>query len=151
MNLLNSRDPLRHAIHTAQRHPAALVAGLVADRDALVLRFFQDQDLRRVGSALGIGEDAAQKRVSRALERLRELLAKRGVTSTASALAIVLAANTLTAAPAGLSGRATSAALAGLAVGWFHHNLLKLMNSIAETRLVAVLGMALITAAVAQT
>src|SRR5262249_756522 len=44
------------------------------DRDALVLRFFEQQDLRAVGAALGITDDAAQKRVSRAVERLRELL-----------------------------------------------------------------------------
>lgn len=120
------------------------------DHDALVLRFFQDQDLRHVGSALGVGEDAAQKRVSRALERLRELLAKRGVTSTASALGLVLAANTLTAAPAGLAARATSVALAGLAAGaGFTTTLIKLMNSIPmKLALVAVLGTALITAVV---
>ena len=81
------------------------------DRDALVLRYFQAKDLRNVGSALGVGEDAAQKRVSRALERLRELLVQRGVTSTASALAVVLAANTLTAAPVGLAAAVVSASL----------------------------------------
>src|SRR6185369_11070274 len=89
-------------------------------------------------------------RVSRALERLRELLAKRGVTSTASALGIVLAANTLTAAPVGLAASTTAAALAGLAAGTgFATTLLKLMNSIPlKLALVAVLGTALITAAV---
>ena len=42
-----------------------------ADRDALVLRFFKNEDLRAVGTALGTSEDAAQKRVTRALEKLR--------------------------------------------------------------------------------
>jgi RNA polymerase sigma factor (sigma-70 family) len=41
------------------------------DRDAVVLRFFERRDLRAVGIALGLSEDAAQKRVTRALSKLR--------------------------------------------------------------------------------
>ncbi len=52
------------------------------DRNALVLRFFQNKSLRDVGSALGVDEYAAQKRVGRALERLRAILAKRGAVAT---------------------------------------------------------------------
>ena len=37
------------------------------DRQAIVLRFLEDHSLREVGSALGVEEDAARKRVSRAL------------------------------------------------------------------------------------
>jgi RNA polymerase sigma factor (sigma-70 family) len=48
-----------------------------SDRDALLLRFFKNHDLREVGVALGISDDAAQKRVSRALEKLRESLSRR--------------------------------------------------------------------------
>ena len=44
------------------------------DRDALLLRFFKNQDFRAVGSALGVSNDAAQKRVARALEKLRGYL-----------------------------------------------------------------------------
>src|SRR5258708_5278857 len=58
-----------------------------ADRDAIVLRFFERRDLRSVGAALGATEDAAQKRVSRALEKLRGLLLARGVTSSGAAFA----------------------------------------------------------------
>src|SRR5438093_8034839 len=50
-----------------------------ADYDALVLRFYNNQDLRAVGAALGVSEDTAQKRVSRALEKLREHLSRRNV------------------------------------------------------------------------
>ena len=75
------------------------------DRHALVLRFFQRQDFRAVGSALGMSEDSAQKRVSRALEKLRRALSRRGVTLTATALASVLATQPVTAAPAGLALR----------------------------------------------
>jgi hypothetical protein len=51
----------------------------------------------------GTGEDAAQKRVSRALEKLRGVLSRRGVALTAAALTSVLATEAVTAAPAGLA------------------------------------------------
>src|ERR1051325_3611146 len=74
-----------------------------ADSDALVLRFFRNEDLRCVGAALGVSDDAAQKRVTRALEKLRALLAKRGVGISAAALAALIGANAVQAAPAGLA------------------------------------------------
>ncbi|HEY6228009.1 MAG TPA: sigma-70 family RNA polymerase sigma factor, partial [Verrucomicrobiae bacterium] len=74
-----------------------------ADYDALVLRFFRNEDLRCVGAALGVSDDAAQKRVTRALEKLRALLAKRGVGISAAALAALIGANAVQAAPAGLA------------------------------------------------
>ena len=43
------------------------------DRHAVVLRFFDGKSMREVGAALGANEDAAKKRVSRALEKLRIL------------------------------------------------------------------------------
>src|SRR6059036_2864840 len=49
------------------------------DRTAIVLRFLEQRDLCSVGKALGTTEDAAQKRVSRALEKLRIILGRRGV------------------------------------------------------------------------
>lgn len=48
-----------------------------AERAALVLRFYEQRPLIKVGEALGVGEDAAQKRVTRALEKLRGLFVKR--------------------------------------------------------------------------
>jgi RNA polymerase sigma factor (sigma-70 family) len=85
------------------------------DRDALVLRFFERQPLRAVGLALGTSENAARMRVERALERLRQLLAKRGVTSTTAALAVVLANQAITAAPVGIVAGVTGASLASAA------------------------------------
>jgi RNA polymerase sigma factor (sigma-70 family) len=81
------------------------------DYDALVIRFFQNQDLRSVGSAMGISDDTAQKRVSRALEKLRGHLARRGITATAAALSTVLCANAVQTAPTGLAAVVSSAAL----------------------------------------
>lgn len=48
------------------------------DRVALILRYWENHSLRAVGEALGVGEDAAQKRVSRALDRLRTRLSGTG-------------------------------------------------------------------------
>lgn len=87
------------------------------DYDALVLRFFQSQDLRTVGQALGVSDDTAQKRVARALDKLRELLSRRGVTTTAAALSVAITANAVQAAPAGLTLTiSTAAAMTGTAV-----------------------------------
>ena len=87
------------------------------DRDALLLRYFKNHDLRTVGAALGVSDDAAQKRVSRAVERLRELFAQRGVTVGASGLAAVLSAQAVQAAPVGLAfAISTSAVLTGTTV-----------------------------------
>src|SRR5262249_25134102 len=73
------------------------------DREALLLRYFKNQDFRAVGHALGVSDDAAQKRVSRAVERLREFFARRGVTVSVSGLVVVISANAVQAAPIGLS------------------------------------------------
>jgi hypothetical protein len=83
------------------------------DRTAILLRFYEQQDLRSIGTALGTNEDAAQKRVSRALDRLRVILEHRGVSSSAMALSGVLAESAVTAAPAGFAASVSASALAG--------------------------------------
>jgi hypothetical protein len=85
------------------------------DRQAIVLRFYEGRNMRDVGTALGASEDAAEKRVSRAVQRLREFLAKRGVPVGTSGLVVVLSANAVQAAPLGLAATLSSAALAGAA------------------------------------
>lgn len=87
------------------------------DRSAILLRYFENKNLREVGKSLGTSDDTAQKRVSRAVERLREFFAKRGVTVGASGLVVVISANAVQAAPAGLATAiSTTAVLAGTAV-----------------------------------
>ena len=81
-----------------------------ADYDALVMRFFNNQDLRSIAQALGVADDTAQKRVSRALDKLRERLARRGISATAAALSTVLSANAVQTAPAGLAVKISAAA-----------------------------------------
>ena len=87
------------------------------DRAAITLRFFEGRDLHSVGEALGSNADAAQKRVTRAVAKLRGLLARRGVTASGAALAAFLSAQAVTAAPVGLAASISSAALAGAATG----------------------------------
>lgn len=87
------------------------------DRDALLLRFFKNQDFRVIGQSLGVSDDTAQKRVSRALERLRAEFIRRGVTTSSIALSTALSANAVAIAPAGLAGVfSTTAMLSGAAV-----------------------------------
>lgn len=83
------------------------------DRAAILLRYFENKTLREVGHALGTSDDAAQKRVSRAVERLREFFAKRGVTVGASGLVAVVSSNAVQAAPVGLAVTISTGALAG--------------------------------------
>jgi RNA polymerase sigma factor (sigma-70 family) len=88
-----------------------------ADREAILLRYFQNRRLAEVGQRLGMSEDAARMRVDRALDKLQVLLRRRGITSTTTALGVVLANPLLAAAPAGMAASVTGAALAGMAVG----------------------------------
>jgi RNA polymerase sigma factor (sigma-70 family) len=81
------------------------------DRAAVLLRYFENKSLREVGATLGTSDDAAQKRVSRAVERLREFFAKRGVAVGAAGLAVTISANAVQAAPAGLAAAISSAAV----------------------------------------
>ena len=83
------------------------------DRDAVALRFFEEKSYAEIGRRLVLSEDAARKRVSRAVEKLHGLLARRGVKSTETALALVLAQQAAAAVPAGLAASVTSGALAG--------------------------------------
>jgi len=117
-----------------------------SDRHALVLRFLKRQDFRAVGAALGISEDSAQKRVSRALEKLRGVLSRRGVTLTATALTSVLATQAVTAAPAGLAVTVTAASLTVATQTGTTLTLLKLM---AATKLKAGILGAIIVASIA--
>jgi RNA polymerase sigma factor (sigma-70 family) len=84
-----------------------------ADRDALLLRYFEKKPFADIGAALGLSENAARMRVERATDRLREKLAMRGITSTVAALGTALAQDAVGTAPAALAAQVVSQALAG--------------------------------------
>ena len=87
------------------------------DRTAILLRFFEQQDFRSVGEALETSEEAARKRVDRALAKLHGLLTRRGVALSGAALATALATQVVAAAPAGLAASISTAALGSVAAG----------------------------------
>ena len=84
------------------------------DRAAILLRYFENQSLRETGVALGVSEDAAQKRLERAVEKLRSLLKRRKVAVPALLLTTALGAQAVQEAPAGLAAAAVGAALQGI-------------------------------------
>ena len=83
------------------------------DQDAIVLRYFEGKSHREVGTALGLSENSANKRIERALEKLRGYFARRGVTVPAAVLAAEVSSNSVQAAPAGLAAQVTRTSLAG--------------------------------------
>jgi RNA polymerase sigma factor (sigma-70 family) len=119
-----------------------------ADRNAILLRFFENKSLREVGAALGVSEDTAQKRVSRALERLRGYYVGRGVAVGGAAFAATLSANAVQAAPASLAAAISSAtaALPSVAVAAVKQlAMTTAQKTVASLAVAAALGLALYT------
>jgi RNA polymerase sigma factor (sigma-70 family) len=87
------------------------------DREAVLLRFFERRSVAEIGTKLGLSEDTARKRVSRALDKLRAALAKRGITSTVAALSVALSECTVSAAPTGMVGLVSHAAVTTAGAG----------------------------------
>ncbi len=87
-----------------------------ADRNAIVLRFFEGRSFAEVATALGATENAAKKRVARGLERLRALLSRRGVNSTTQVLSSAIAAHAVQYSPTGLAAKLSAITFKGHAV-----------------------------------
>ena len=147
MNELLAPEPEAVWEHIAPQLDAALGELNEPDRDALLLRYFERKSAREMAQTLGTSEDAAQKRVSRAVERLREFFSKRGVAIGASGLVVVISANTVQAVPAGLAATISTAAIfAGTAVST--STVIAATKTIAMTTIQKTLITATITAAV---
>ncbi len=86
------------------------------DRDALLLRYFERKSAKEMAQTLGISDEAAQKRVNRAVDRMRDAFAQRGVTIGASGLVVLISAHSVQAAPAGLALAITTTAFSSTAV-----------------------------------
>jgi len=86
------------------------------DHSAIVLRFLEGRSFNDVGRAMGASEDAAKKRVKRALGKLRKFFEKRGVTLSIAMIGGALSAHSVQAAPIGLASTVTAAALKGTSV-----------------------------------
>ncbi len=117
MKALLATEPETSWDHIAPHLDHAIGELRDSERDALLLRFFERKSAREIGQTLGITEQAAQKRVNRAVESLREFFATRGIAVGSSALMALLAARGVEAAPIGLAATVcTSAALTGATV-----------------------------------
>jgi len=86
------------------------------DRNAIVLRFFENKTPQEVATTLKLNEVTARKRVSRALEKLRKFFAKRGVILPVAVLTTAISANSVQAAPVGLAAAISATAAKGVAV-----------------------------------
>lgn len=86
------------------------------DRNAVVLRFFENKTAQEAGATLKLTEAAAHKRTERAVEKMRKFFTKRGVTLSATLIAGAVSANSVQAAPAGLALTISATAVKGAAV-----------------------------------
>ena len=115
-----------------------------SDRDAVVLRFFKQQSFQAVGIGLGVSEDAAQMRVSRAVEKLRKALKKRGLLLTTGALAAGLSAEAAIVAPGSWAVGMSALSLAAAAAAGAKFGFLSLMSAMKMKGTLAAVGAALL-------
>ena len=107
-------DTRPHLIEIETVLDEALHALPANDRDAIIARYFSGHSYAEVGAALRLTENAARMRVDRALDKLRDSLTARGVTSTAAMLAGALPAYASTSVPRGLAAGITEAAVSSV-------------------------------------
>ena len=79
---------------------SALAALREGERECVLLRFFQGLSFAETGTALGLSEEAARKRVTRALEKMQRFFGKEGIVVPGLALPALLAGHASKAAPA---------------------------------------------------
>jgi RNA polymerase sigma factor (sigma-70 family) len=96
----------------APRLDEALAQLNATERAVLLWRYFERRTAEQIGERLGLSAEAAQKRVARALDRLRGILAKRGLSAATGTLAAVISTHAVQSAPAGLAAAAITAATA---------------------------------------
>ena len=99
-------EPEIHEAWRARLEPhldAALAALSETDRRFVLTRFFERQRFAEVAERFGVSEDAAKKRVGRALERMRHVLVRRGVAIPSASLAALILQPNAEAVPPGLA------------------------------------------------
>lgn len=87
------------------------------DRQAVLLKYFENRSIHQIAQVLNTTEGAARQRLSRALEKLRQRLSRQGGAMMSqidgAALAALLGSHAVRSAPAGLSAAAATAATGG--------------------------------------
>jgi len=119
------------------------------DREAVLLRFYEGKSLREVGDAMGISEEAAKKRVNRAVEKLRSFLREKGIVIPALLLLVLMDTSLVQAAPAALAKAAAQPAAASAAARAIAENAIREMLGATTRLLSAIAGGAIAAAAVA--
>jgi RNA polymerase sigma factor (sigma-70 family) len=115
-NALSRRNPMEADwLQIAPLLDTAMARLGEKDHNAVVLRFFEGRDFKDVSVALGTSEDGAKMRVNRALEKLRKFFTKRGVMLSVAMIAGAVSANSVQAAPVGLTISAVAAAKGSVA------------------------------------
>ena len=89
---------------------AALAELSEGEREIVLLRYFGGLSWAEVGGRVALSDTAARLRADRAMGRLRDVLARRGITSSAAALGAVIAKNAVVPAPADLAAEIISVA-----------------------------------------
>jgi RNA polymerase sigma factor (sigma-70 family) len=117
-----------------------------ADREVLVLHYFQGLTRAEISRRLGLLENTARMRMERALDRLRQRLARRGITSTAAALGTVLAGQIAGPAPAGLVALVSNLATAAPAASGFSGFLFEFIRAVTWQKLNTAAALALLAA-----
>ena len=124
------------------------------DRLAVLLRFFMRRPMRDVGAALGVSEEAAKMRVSRAIDKLRSSFARRGIACSSLVLAGILERRAVQAAPAAvltrIAGRLPPAGSSGLVASFLTKTLILMSYTKPATIAVAALFLALLGVGVYQ-
>ena len=139
-------DPSETDVPAGEEHlDDALLALREPEREAVVLRFFSGRSLREVGDVQGTSEDAARKRISRALERMADFLRGRGAAQASVAGIPALLATPAQAAPAGFASlvvtsaqSAKLASAAGANAAWWLK--LKIATAVVVTAAIPIVG-----------
>lgn len=108
---MNASDDSSEAINAALMPHIDQAIGELPDldRQALTLCYFEKCRQQEIGERLGLSADAVQKRLTRALGKLRQRLTRRGITLSATALTLWLTDQSVQAAPATLSASSLAA------------------------------------------
>ncbi|MFI5381412.1 MAG: RNA polymerase sigma factor [Tepidisphaerales bacterium] len=80
----------------------------VDDRQAVLLRFYENHSMAAIGQRLGISEEAAKKRVSRAVDKLRGILSRQGAAIASAMLLGLLLVRSAVAMPKELAATVVS-------------------------------------------
>jgi len=121
------------------------------ERNAIVLHYLEGKEYKEVAAAIGGSEAAAQMRVSRALEKLRGMFAKRGVAVTSVALGGMISACGMQAAPLGMAVKVAATAAHGATLTASTLSLVKgTMNVMAWTKARLAVGAGVVALLAAQ-